>query len=138
MKGLINRIIAVHNKFMYGRYGSDELSKLFIGISIIFFILSRFESMWRLYYIAILFFLITVFRFYSKRIDKRTKERNLYMKHKDGIRYKAKTRKRMWNERKTHKYIKCEKCEIYFRVPKGAGNIVATCPHCKEKYKLVT
>ncbi len=138
MKGLINRIITAHNRFMYGRYGTDELSKLFIGISIILFILSRFRSMWGLYYVAIIFFLITVFRFYSKRIDKRTRERNLYLKKKDKLRHMTRIRKRMWHERKTHKYKKCERCDMYLRVPRGAGNIVATCPHCKEKYKLVT
>lgn len=44
--------------------------------------------------------------------------------------------KTMWKERKTYKYIKCDRCEEYFRVPRGKGTMVATCPHCQLKLKI--
>ena len=43
------------------------------------------------------------------------------------------TAKKMWNERKTSKFIKCPTCGQMLSVPKGKGRIRVTCPKCRTK-----
>lgn len=43
------------------------------------------------------------------------------------------TAKKMWDERKTTKFLKCPNCGQILSVPKGKGKIRVTCPKCRTK-----
>lgn len=133
MRNILQRFNASMARFMYGRYGCDELSRTLLIVSMMLLILSNFRGLRFLYYIAFVIMVWSIYRCYSRKIDKRIRERRIYLMKRDNARYKVKIRKKMWTERKTHKYLKCSCCKMYFRVPKGVGKIVATCPKCSEK-----
>ena len=42
-------------------------------------------------------------------------------------------RKKMFAERKTHRYFKCKTCKTVLRVPKRNNKIEVTCPKCRQK-----
>ncbi|MCM1047113.1 MAG: hypothetical protein NC433_01650 [Clostridiales bacterium] len=122
--------------WMYGRYGYDELSKtLFIVAFVLMFLSFLFPPFSS---IALVLLIWTIFRTYSRNIEKRRNERNAYLGFVGKTRQGWKRRKDMWRERKTHRYYKCPNCRVYLRVPKGRGKIEISCPKCQNKIVRTT
>ena len=69
-------------KFMYGRYGVDELYKFLFILYIITFIINIFIRSQILEIIGLIIVLITFYRVFSKNIYKRSKENRNYLKAK--------------------------------------------------------
>ena len=113
-------------RFMAGRYGTDKLNTLILGIGLVLCLVSIFVpvSMVNLVLVLLsyLFMGTAIFRSLS---------RNTYKRYQENRRYLA-LRSRMKD--KTHKYYRCPKCRQRTRVPKGKGKIAITCPQCKEKF----
>lgn len=118
-------------RWMYGRYGYDELSKFLNITSLVLIFLSIFIPF--LYTIALVMIVWSAFRTYSKNVPKRLKERDAYLHAKNKVRQWLNVRKSMWRERKTHRYYKCPGCKVHIRVPKGKGKIEISCPKCRNK-----
>lgn len=132
MYNIFNRLINIINNFMYGRYGTDELNKTLIALCFVFWVLSFFTflGLFRVIYLAVL--IIICFRSFSKNIYARQKELQKYLKIKNKFINAFSLNKQKFQNRKTHKYFKCEKCRANLRVPKGRGKIEITCPKCKN------
>ena len=130
MRNWLSRMAASMARFMYGRNGFDELSKMLFIASIVLYVLSGFVLSQVLYPVSLLLLLYSMFRCYSRKLDKRQKELQWYQ---NKITEPLRMKKRIWSDRKTYKYFRCKQCGTYLRVPKGAGKIIITCPHCKNK-----
>jgi len=116
---------------MYGRYGYDDLSKFLLYTSMILMVASIFLRVF--YPFALALMIWSLFRTYSKNINARVRELDKYRRMRAKADSFIKLRKRMWNERKTHKHFKCPSCKANLRVPKGKGEIIITCPKCGNK-----
>ncbi len=79
-------------KFMYGRYGVDELSMVLVGVSIALLLLSGLlpRSLSILSLIAYIPMVIYIFRIFSKNIFKRQQENYKYISFKNSMLSKAK------------------------------------------------
>ena len=131
--------------FMYGRYGHDELNTVImvcaLVISLVGAILSSFP---KLYYFSLLSLVSTallvwaIFRMLSKNYTKRRRELEIYLKIKNKPANAIKLHKNKKRDKKTHVYFKCHKCKAVLRVPRGKGNIIVTCPRCKERIEKKT
>lgn len=119
-------------KFMYGRYGYDNLNLCLLILSIIFAFLRFFYD--PLIIISYLFLILCCYRMLSKKIYKRRSENEQYLKLTQPLRKTINRTKNKWKYRKTHKYFKCPSCHQYLRVPKGKGKIEITCPHCHNHF----
>ncbi len=119
--------------FMQGRYGNDELSRAMSILSLILFFVSAVFGFYPLYILALILLVLCYVRMFSKNIYSRTSELNTYRKVKSKLINTFSFRKKMWKERKTHRYFKCNKCHALLRVPKGVGKIEITCKVCKAK-----
>lgn len=117
--------------WMYGRYGQDELSICLAWVSFAILIIGMFVPI--LYPLAFIPLVWSLFRCFSKNTHKRQQERYAYLRFKNKIKAAFRIRKRMWQERKTHKYYKCPSCKTWLRVPKGKGKIKITCSKCKTE-----
>lgn len=117
---------------MIGRYGYDELSKTLNIVGLILWAISILIPF--IYPIALALVVWSICRTYSKNITKRQIELEKYFNMKHQNKKRSDRRKRMWNERKTHKYYKCKQCKTYLRVPKGKGKIEISCPKCKTVF----
>lgn len=131
MRNFFIRVMQKIRTFFYGRNGFDDLAKLSLILSIIFFLIYGFMPFSIL---KLLFSLITYglmiyayFRILSKNVYKRTQENKKYL----GAINMTKTR---WKQRKTHKFYRCPKCKTWLRVPKGRGKITITCVKCSTKF----
>ena len=122
-------------RFMYGRYGSDELNIALliaaVAISLINSILSLFLRVSAVYtrivspilYLLMLGLLgFGLFRMLS---------RNIYARQKENRRFRQ-----LWQRLRdrNNRYYRCPKCRQTVRVPKGKGKISIRCPKCGEKF----
>lgn len=124
-------------KFMYGRYGGDNLSRGLLILSFILLILSNIlpKSLWFLTIISYIPALICVFRIFSRNIYKRQIENYKYLKIRNKVIAFFKRKSNRLKDLKTHKYFKCSNCNQILRVPRGHGKISITCPKCKNTFK---
>ena len=124
-------------KFMYGRYGVDELSTVLVVLSLILVVLSGIlpRSLRVLSLIAYIPMIIYIYRTFSKNIFKRQQEYYKYLSFKNSSLSKLRKYKERIKGSRTHKYFKCPNCGQELRVPKGNGKITITCPKCKTSFK---
>ncbi len=122
-------------RFMYGRYGSDELNIALliaaVAVSLINSILSLFLRSGLVYTRIIsplLYLLMLGLLGYSLF---RTFSRNIYARQKENRWFR-----RQWQRLRDRKnrYYSCPKCRQTVRVPKGKGKISIHCPKCGEKF----
>lgn len=134
MKKWLYNLSLKMQRFMYGRYGSDELGRFLMIAAIVLVLLSVIEPLRFLYFAALALMIWSMFRCCSKNITKRRAELNKYLKIAEKPKLWLRQRKRMWNDRNTHCYIKCRGCKMYMRVPKGKGKIKVKCPKCGKEF----
>ena len=125
-------------QFMQGRYGNDPFNRFLSILALIFFFVSMFcmrvPGVRFFYWIAIALFLYQMFRTFSKNIEARRKECDIYFKVTDKIRRFFGIQKRRWNERADYVYFTCPSCKVQVRVPRGKGKVQITCPKCRTEF----
>lgn len=124
-------------KFMYGRYGVDELYKFLFLLYIITFIINVFLNNIFLEIIGLIIILIMFYRVLSKKIYKRNKENQQYLKLKKQIIKPFQNIKRNILD-KDHIYKKCPKCKTTLKlpIPYERGIKHTNCPKCKKRLTL--
>ena len=124
-------------KFMYGRYGGDQLSRALLVVSFILLIIAGFlpRSLSILSVIAYIPTFICIYRIFSKDIYKRRQENYKYLKMETSATKWFKQKLNAVKGSKTHKYFNCPDCKQRLRVPRGQGKISITCPKCKKSFK---
>lgn len=131
--GFLQKAYQKYQRFMIGRNGMDEFTGFLILVALAFSVLSIVPFCWFFAVFPLPIYAYCLFRMLSRNIYKRREERTrfttLFLKCKSFF----KRRKRMFKERKTHKFYKCKKCRAVLRVPKGKGKIEITCPKCQNK-----
>jgi len=123
-------------KFLYGRYGVDELYKLGIIIYFILVLINIFYKSSIISLLETILFVAIMYRAFSKNIYKRKKENERYLKIKNRIINKFKNLKRRWNDRYTHMYKKCPKCKQTLRLPLKKGTHTVKCPKCENRFSV--
>ena len=121
-------------EFMYGRYGTDQLSFALIGGGFAFYILYVFTRSRLLYLVSLILYGIAAFRTLSKNHTKRRIENQKFM----NLWYKLKNKwvgiRADFEERKTYKHFKCPACGQKIRIPRGRGKVEIRCPKCSNKF----
>lgn len=117
---------------MYGRNGLDAFGYFLLITALVVNLISSLADSWLLSLLGSGILAYCIFRTLSKNLYKRQSENAKYLSIQNKFLRDKNTRKKMWDERKTHKYFKC-KCGTRLRVPKGKGKIEITCPKCKTK-----
>ena len=121
-------------RFMIGRYGFDELSRVCLGIAIALMVISMFTRKQGIYLISLVFLVYCYYRAFSRNIVKRQQENQKFC----NLRYQAAAKWNKWKERQAQKKIycfyKCPQCKQTVRVPRGKGKICITCPKCRTEF----
>lgn len=130
------------NRFMQGRYGTDEFSRFLLAVMIIFWVISmilriifpwsrKFYVVWTICnYISYAAVIYCWFRMFSKNIHKRYRENVKYIKYRD--KFLNIFKKNAIN--KDYRIFKCPKCRQKIRVPKNKGKIAISCPKCRTEF----
>lgn len=121
-------------RFMKGRYGSDELSKFLVGVSMVLIILNLLtrNSIFNLLFWVCLIY--SYFRMFSKNYSARYAENQKFLGMKSQLKYKWENYKRLREQKKIYHIYSCPYCKQKIRIPKGKGTIIVTCPKCKEEF----
>ena len=123
-------------RFMYGRYGQDQL---YYACLITCFILITLNTFFRAYIIMVLIFgifILMTFRAFSKNISKRRMENEKFLKLWNPVKGKISLTIRRIKERKTHCFHKCPSCKKVLRLPRKKGNHVVSCPCCNNDFNI--
>lgn len=133
MKNWLYRTFSRYQRWMIGRYGSDELSRVLIGAALIVMLVSCIPQLAILSLVSWVLAFLSVYRTFSRNIGARSLELNKYMQIKGKLKSRPALYIRMFKERKQFKYFKCPKCKAYIRVPRGRGNLLITCTKCRHE-----
>ena len=123
---------------MYGRYGTDTLNKVLLGVYlalvIIYTVISftPIHSVWFSlgYIVATVTLVIVIFwRMFSRNVTARRRENERFC----GF---FKLRRNKFRDRKTHVYKKCPSCRAVLRLPKAKGKHNVICPRCKNRFSV--
>lgn len=130
-------------RFMYGRYGIDQLYKAllwaYLAIMMLGLILGRTVNTKIYTVISIISFALIVyafFRVFSKNIEKRRQENAKWLSLTAKIKKHFRLRKDRWKFRKTHIFRKCPKCKAVLRLKRIKGSHNVSCPHCKNSFTI--
>lgn len=144
MKKFFTDLSYKFQRFMVGRYGIDRLWRALLLFYIIAVIITNivyryskiaYGAFWVMS-TAILIF--ALFRVFSKNIEARRSENNTWLRFTGKIKQSFNFQKSKWQQRNTHKFVKCKKCKKTLRLPKHKGKINVTCPHCKNQFIINT
>ena len=136
-------------KFYYGRNGSDEYCRFLSWVALAFLLLSAIFGgaangwlaavCWGL---GLAMLIYSIFRSFSKKLDKRRRENMIYLIYKNKAAKKfapvGKWFRRTFRRIKDlpkYKYLTCPDCKTTMRVPRGKGTIMVTCIKCGNKFK---
>ena len=121
-------------RFMYGRYGSDQLNVFLIASYLVLLLLSGLPGLGLLETVSLVLMVWTLFRMLSRNCAARRAENAKFLKLAGPV-------IRWWRLRRTslrdkeHRYFKCPKCGQHLRVPKGKGTITVHCRGCGASFQ---
>lgn len=133
----MNFLTQIRNKiqnFLVGRNGVDILSRDLSLFGLILMILDLFTITHIIYWIGVLFLIISIFRICSRNITKRSAENSFYFTKRSKFINWFKNKKKHMSSKKHYRYYNCTSCNQKVRVPKGKGKIQITCPKCGFKF----
>lgn len=139
MKSFFQRLQYSLSRWMYGRYGNDELTWVLLITGTVLLFLGYIPRIgWIFYILALTTLFFSTFRGFSRNIPKRRRELDRYLRIKNKPKNAIQLHKNKKRDKKTHVYFKCPKCKAVLRVPKGKGDIIVTCPRCNERVEKNT
>ena len=136
--GIFQRMGNAIARFMYGRNGPDKLCVVLLWTSVVINLISSFVIRHSrvtgnlLYNLAMAMLLYSMFRMFSKNLNKRRAENQKFV----NWLWRMKSSRQGAAQRhadKEHKYFTCKNCGTICRVPVGKGKVVITCPKCGTK-----
>ncbi len=136
---MFRKIGAALRRFMYGRYGSDQLNMAIliaaVLLSLINSILTVFLRSSQVYstiiapILSVAVYGLLIYSFF------RMLSRNIYKRQRENRRFTQ-----LWTRIKdrNNRYFRCPNCKQTVRVPRGRGKICIRCPKCGEKFTRKT
>ena len=127
VRGFLSRLMA-------GRYGNDQLNTTLMFLYMALYLISIFTRWTILYWIALVLVFVTLFRLFSRQIDRRRAENTKFLQLVRPMQRKLKNFKTRVRD-KDHRYFKCPNCKQQMRVPRGKGRITVHCRSCGATFE---
>lgn len=121
-------------KFMAGRYGTDQLNNTLMVTYLLLYLVAIFVGWPVLYWIGLVLIFVTLFRSFSRRVDRRRAENDKFLQLTAPLRRKCKNLLVRAKDR-DHRYFKCPSCKQQMRVPRGKGRITVHCRSCGATFE---
>lgn len=130
LRGLGQKLSSGLRRFMEGRYGTDKLNMVILGVALAIVVVYSFIPsgavqliLWALSYALMIW---AIFRCLSRNTYKRYEENRKFLRVIEQVKDRE------------HRYFNCPRCRQRVRVPRGKGKISITCPKCREKFTKKT
>lgn len=129
-------------RFMYGRYGFDQLGRFLFGLAFVFWILCFFVRFlpWQFLYamfsgINTALYIVAFFRILSRNTYKRTLENEKYLQLRSKV-LPFVTKKTQKFKDRDHIFKNCPKCKAKLRLARIKGKHITKCPKCGTKFNV--
>lgn len=121
-------------RFMYGRYGNDQLNLFLLVLYLTLYLVFVFTGFAPLYWISLALIVVTLLRLLSRNPIRRRDENAKFMKAAGPAIRWYRLKKTMHRD-KDHCYFKCPNCGQHLRVPRGKGRVTVTCRGCGASFE---
>ena len=121
-------------RFMYGRYGNDQLNLFLMGLYLLLYLVFMFTRLDLLYIASFALLACTLFRLLSRNMERRRMENLRFMRAANPVISWFRLRRNIRRD-KEHVYFKCPSCGQRLRVPRGRGKISVTCRSCGASFQ---
>ena len=128
----MNRLKEKFARFMYGRYGMDELGKTLMYVLLGMLVISMFVGGKILNMLIWITLIFSYYRMFSKNHAKRYAENQKYLQLKN--KFMMKIRGTGMKTDRAHRIFQCPTCGQKVRVPRGKGKISIHCPKCQNDF----
>ena len=129
-------------RFMYGRYGFDQLGKFLMCAGFAMAIVSMFLRFLPTHIpytvcssLNSVFYIVAIFRIFSRNIEKRTAENEQYLRIRNRVLPFFEERTKSIRD-KSYIYKKCPKCSAKLRLKRIKGKHITKCPKCGQKFNV--
>ncbi len=133
-RGEMNGLRQKMTRFMYGRYGNDQLSRMLLGLALVCLVLELFIRNPLLYLAGVGLMGYSMYRTLSRNTSKMAAQNQKYLTWRYQQAVKKNNAKKHWAQRKEYRFYKCPRCRQKVRVPRGRGRIAITCPKCTTEF----
>ena len=121
-------------RFMYGRYGNDQLNLFLAVVYLLLYLVFMFTRLELLYVISFVLLGAVLLRMLSRNIERRRMENARFMRAAGPVLSWLRLRRTIRRD-KEHVYFKCPSCGQRLRVPRGRGKITVTCRACGARFE---
>ena len=121
-------------RFMYGRYGNDQLNAALAALSLVLYALFMAVRRPALYLVSCAVMLAVLLRCLSRNYDRRRAENGRFLSLVRPVIGWCRLRRAIRRD-KEHRYFKCPGCGQQLRVPRGKGRITVTCRGCGASFE---
>ena len=124
------------SRFMYGRYGSDELGRAVLYTSILLLFLTYALGIGLFWYLSIAGYAWALFRVFSKNRAARARENAVYLQKTQKLRTEIRQARVRFRNRKQYKYFRCPNCRARLRLTRGCGEKTVVCQQCQHRFNV--
>ena len=125
-------------RFMAGRYGMDQLSRLMSYGALVLILVNFFVKSPILYIVGLVLLVLTYVRFFSRNLEKRRRENAWYLRKSYAVTSGVKNWWERMKQRKDYVFFRCPGCRAMLRVPRGKGKLRVTCRKCGNSFERRT
>ena len=121
-------------RFMYGRYGNDQLNLFLVVLYLALYLLFAATRFVPLYWLTVVLIITALFRTLSRNLTRRREENAKFLRLIDPAVRWLRLRGTIRRD-KEHRYFKCPNCGHMLRVHRGKGKITVTCRGCGASFQ---
>lgn len=121
-------------RFMYGRYGNDDLNRLLSIVTIITIVAEMVTHIHILYWASLVLLILLYYRMMSRSISARWAENQKYLAMRNKVTGFFRGGSSRTKADPNYRIMKCPQCKQKVRVPKGKGKIRIHCPKCGNDF----
>lgn len=125
-------------RFMYGRYGNDQLNRVLFGTYLILWMLSVLFLGWAGFVFSILCTVAMVWmlwRMLSRNIPRRQAENRWFLERWYRVKRWFSHQITRIKDVRRYRYRRCPCCQAMLRLPIKRGRRTVTCHRCRSQFK---
>ena len=122
-------------RFMTGRYGGDQLSRVQVWTGFAMYIIAILTGFGLFSYIGLALYIWAFYRLFSKDINKRYAENQKFLALTGSLRQNINQAKNRFKNRKEYLYFRCPKCKSWLKLPRKVGEVTVTCGKCRHQFR---
>ncbi len=123
-------------RFMYGRYGIDNLYHALIALYFILLVVSMVVDSWIPSVLMWVCLVIAILRLLSKNHVARARENRVFLKVINPIKAFFSTNFVRIRDIRSKRYRTCKNCKAVLRLPIKKGTHNVKCPKCAKEFKV--